>query len=55
LHDDDAYHGPRKWWGEGQEGPGPPPIPLGAIHVIGPFWKMLAKSASSLAADLGHG
>ena len=24
-----------------QEGPGPPPIPLGAIHVIGPSWKML--------------
>jgi len=34
-------HGPRKWEG-GQEGPAPPPpIPLGAIHVIGPSWKML--------------
>ena len=32
-------HGPRKWGG--QEGPGPPSSTSGgAIHVIGPSWKM---------------
>jgi len=44
-------HGPRKWGGE-QERPGPPPILWGHPY----YWPVLenAKSASSVAADLGH-
>jgi len=46
-------YGLRKW-GKGQEVPAtPPPIPLGS-HPC--YWPLLenAKSASNLAADLGH-
>jgi len=39
-------HGPRKWW-PGGANPLPSSTSVGAIHVIGPSWKMLNQPAVS--------